>query len=89
MSDHYTIQLHRSAEKELEGLDARIRVRILRSIAALAEDPRPAGVKHLTNTDNLWRIRIGDYRVVYQIRDSELIVQVIRAAHRSKIYRTL
>ena len=87
MSGRHKVQFRRSAEKELEALDARIRARILRNIVALADDPRPPGVKHLTGTDNLWRIRVSDYRVIYEIGDSELIIRVVRVAHRSKAYR--
>ncbi|HWR48679.1 MAG TPA: type II toxin-antitoxin system RelE/ParE family toxin [Pseudonocardiaceae bacterium] len=56
-------------------------------MAALANDPRPPGVTRLVDADDLWRIRIGDYRVVYGIHDDELIVRVIRVAHRGVIYR--
>jgi mRNA interferase RelE/StbE len=87
LSGSYDVRFRRSAEKELEGVDGRIRARILRNVAALADDPRPPGVKRLAGADNLWRIRVGDYRVVYEIRDTELIIRVVRIAHRSKVYR--
>jgi mRNA interferase RelE/StbE len=83
----YTVQFRRSAEKSLEKLDGRNRARILRNIVALADNPRPPGVKPLSGEDTLWRIRIGDYRVVYEIRDAELLVLVVRVAHRSEVYR--
>lgn len=54
---------------------------------SLVGDPRPPGVTRLIGADNLWRIRIGDYRVVDEIHDDELIVRVIRVAHRSTAYR--
>jgi mRNA interferase RelE/StbE len=85
---HYSIEFRRSAEKELGRLDGRIRARILRAIVALAEDPRPPGVKALIGEAGVWRVRIGDYRVVYEINDTELIVLVIRVAHRSDAYRS-
>lgn len=53
----------------------------------LADDPRPTGVVKLAGDDNLWRIRIGNYRVVYEIYDDQLIVLVLRVAHRKDIYR--
>ena len=87
MSHSYSIEIRRSAEKALEKLDGRTRARILRNIIALADDPRPPGVKALTGEDGLWRIRIGDYRVVYEIRDTELLVLVVRVAHRRDVYR--
>jgi mRNA interferase RelE/StbE len=86
VSGGYRVRLRRSAEKELEALDGRTRARILRNITALSDEPRPPGVKRLTGVDNLWRIRVGDYRIVYEIRDAELTVHVVRVAHRSKVY---
>jgi mRNA interferase RelE/StbE len=84
---HYRVRFRPSAEKELAKLDPPVRARVLRHITALVGDPRPPGVTRLVGTDNLWRIRIGDYRVVYEIHDDELIVRVIRVAHRSTAYR--
>jgi mRNA interferase RelE/StbE len=54
---------------------------------ALRENPRPTTVKKLAAEENLYRIRVGDYRVVYQIRDKELIVLVVKIGHRREIYR--
>lgn len=56
-------------------MDRRVVARILPAIAALADDPRPPGVKRLKGASDLWRIRIGDYRVVYTIEDDRLVVQ--------------
>ena len=53
----------------------------------LAKEPRPKGVKKLSGADDLYRIRVGDYRVVYQIRDDRLIVLVVRIGHRKDVYR--
>jgi mRNA interferase RelE/StbE len=87
VTHRYTIEFRRSADKELEKLDGRTRARVLRAIVALADDPRPPGVKALTGESGAWRIRIGDRRVVYEISDTALIVLVIRVAHRSDVYR--
>lgn len=54
---------------------------------ALAGDPRPKGVKKLFGLDDLYRIRVGEYRVVYQIQDNRLIVLVVRIGHRKDVYR--
>ncbi|MGH3773773.1 MAG: type II toxin-antitoxin system RelE family toxin [Pseudonocardiaceae bacterium] len=83
----YRVRFRRSAEKELAKLDPPVRARVLRHIEALANDPRPPGVTRLVDADDLWRIRIGDYRVVYEIHDDELIVRVIRITHRGVVYR--
>ena len=86
MSSLYSVRFTRAAGKDLQAQDAPVRARILRNIAALADDPRPPGVKRLAAVDNLWRVRVGDYRIVYEIRDAELIVRVIRVARRGKYY---
>jgi mRNA interferase RelE/StbE len=85
----YSVEFQRAAKKELDQLDGSIRARIVRKIATLADDPRPPGVTRLTGTDNLWRIRIGDYRVVYTIQDDRLVVVIVRVAGRGKVYRDL
>jgi mRNA interferase RelE/StbE len=87
MTERYSVQFRPSAEKTLDKLDKQARVRILRNIAALAGDPRPSGVKALSGEHGLWRIRVGDYRVVYEIQDRELVVLVLRVAHRREVYR--
>lgn len=87
MSPRCHVRFRRSPEKELSKLDAPVRARVLRHIAALADDPRPPGATRLVGTDDLWRIRIGDYRLIYEIYDDELIVRIIRIAHRNAVYR--
>ena len=89
MSQRFSIEFRRSADKELEKLDGRTRARILRNIIALADNPRPHGARALVGEDGLWRIRVGDYRVVYEVTDAELLVLVVRIAHRSSVYRKL
>jgi mRNA interferase RelE/StbE len=69
-------------------LDGLLRARILRAIAALEDDPRPAGVETLVGEAGLWCIRLGDFCVVYEINDIQLIVLVVRIAHRSEICRS-
>ncbi|MDR0733605.1 MAG: type II toxin-antitoxin system RelE/ParE family toxin [Dysgonamonadaceae bacterium] len=61
--------------------------RIKEAVNALANNPRPFGYKKLKNYDNNYRIRVGVYRVIYRIEDRELIVEVIKIEHRSKVYR--
>jgi mRNA interferase RelE/StbE len=87
VTSHYEIEFRRSADKQLARLDGRTRARILRAIVALSDDPRPPGVKALTDEAGLWRIRIGDYRVVYEIKDAALVILVVRIGRRSDIYR--
>lgn len=89
MSDRYAVEFERSAKKNLDRLDGPIRARVLRKVAALADDPRPSGATRLVNADDLWRIRVGDYRVVYAIEDDRLVVIVVRVAGRGRVYRDI
>ena len=85
--DEYTITFARSARKELATLDAPVVKRVLPTIEALAQEPRPSGCRKLRGEENLWRIRVGDYRVVYAIYDEERIVDISAVRHRSDAYR--
>lgn len=77
------------AEKQLAGLQPRDQRRILIRLEALAENPRPPGSVKLVGTDDGWRIRVGNFRVLYEIRDKELIVLVVEIGHRRDVYRHL
>ena len=83
----YTVVFARSARKELQELDRTVANRILKRIEALTREPRPSGCKKLEGTDNLWRIRIGDWRVVYSVDDTRLLVEVSVIRHRREAYR--
>jgi mRNA interferase RelE/StbE len=82
----YSVLITRSAEKEIERLPAGVRRLVVRRVLALADDPRPQGSQKLTGEDK-YRIRQGDYRVVYTIEDAIVTVTVVRVAHRSDVYR--
>lgn len=83
----YSVGYDAAAQQELRKLDRQVARRIARAISALGANPRPAGCQRLVGYDGLWQIRIGDYRVIYTINDAELIVLVLRTAHRSGVYR--
>lgn len=83
----YRITFKSSAAKELGKLDKQTQRRILTAIDALALDPRPSGVKKLRAEFDQYRIRVGHYRVVYEIADGELHILVLRIAHRRHVYR--
>ena len=83
----YTITFARSARKELEGLELEVIERIFPRIVALSKEPRPKGCRKLKGNRNLWRIRIGDYRVVYSIDDKNKVVDVVVVRSRGKAYR--
>lgn len=82
----YRLLLARSAERDLERLPRVIQDRAIRAIDALAKTPRPAGVKKLRGTPDLWRIRVGDYRVIYRIDKKQRLVDVIHIRHRKDAY---
>lgn len=85
----YAVLFKPSADKQLRRLPEDVQKRIVRAVEALADDPRPAGSVKLADEDNLWRIRVGNYRVVYAIDEDKLIVLVLRVAHRKDIYRAM
>jgi mRNA interferase RelE/StbE len=86
----YQLIIRPSAEKSLDAVPLNSRIRILDATDQLKVDPRPVGCEKLSGTDDeLWRIRVGQYRVVYEIKKKELIVLVVRVAHRKDVYRGL
>jgi mRNA interferase RelE/StbE len=84
----YQIRIQRSARKAIERLPLNIRLRVEDAIMRLAAEPRPLGVKSLKG-GNEYRIRVGDYRVIYLIYDNELLILVIDAGHRKDVYRDI
>ena len=82
----YAVEIKPSARKELESLPNTVLPRVVGKLESLANDPRPAGCKKLKGYKDQWRIRIGDWRVVYIIDDAARLVSVTRIAHRSKVY---
>jgi mRNA interferase RelE/StbE len=82
----YRVVLSKSAEKELSKLPSRVVEKIIPALTSLAENPRPAGCKKLKGFDDLWRIRVGDYRAVYAIGDEILLVEVRSVGHRKEVY---
>lgn len=83
---NYSVSILRRAQKTLEKIRGNDYEKIKTAIFDLENDPRPPGCKRLTGRDG-WRIRIGDYRVIYEIRNAELIVLVVDVGHRREIYR--
>jgi mRNA interferase RelE/StbE len=83
----YTIVIKPAARKELEKIEKPMRVRIIETISALSDNPRPAGCKKLVNFESYYRIRVGDYRIIYAIGDKELIVEIVKVGNRRDVYR--
>ena len=83
----YQIVFTKSAAREIGSLDAPVVRRIWDRIETLALDPRPPGSKKLKGViQPLWRIRVGDYRVIYEIHDRTITVEIIRIGHRREVY---
>ena len=83
----YIIQYKRSATEELLALPAVQARKVLSSINNLAEEPRPHGSKKLKGSSSAYRIRIGNYRVIYSIEDKIVTITIIKVGHRKQIYR--
>jgi mRNA interferase RelE/StbE len=83
----YTIITPKAVQKQLDALTDDVYERIAAKVVQLAENPRPDGVVKLKNSDNEYRIRIGDYRVRYEIDDSALTILLLQCKHRKDVYR--
>lgn len=83
----YKVFFKPSADKALRKLPLDVQRRIVAAVDGLAIEPRPHGVVKLAGDENLWRVRVGEYRIVYEIHDGQLIVLVLRVAHRRDVYR--
>jgi mRNA interferase RelE/StbE len=82
----YTLEISKTFEKELLNLPEKVVEKILIAVKSLAENPRPSGCKKLKGSKTDYRIRIGDYRVIYEIRDGKLVVLVLNVGHRKDVY---
>jgi mRNA interferase RelE/StbE len=82
----YAVSVTSSAQKDIRALDRPVIPRILQAMNALGKDARPAGCKKLVGGGELWRIRVGDYRIIYRIDDSTKSVEVVIVRHRREAY---
>ncbi len=83
----YTVEVLPRVERDLGCLPRSVQVRILRAMHALGGDPRPPGVVKLAGDENLWRVRVGQYRILYEIHDRRPLMLVVRVGHRGDVYR--
>lgn len=83
----YSIEVSRSAEKQLTRLTKDDRQRVVEAIVSLPEDPHPRGARKLSGYDDVFRIRVGRYRILYSISDAELVIIVLKIGHREDVYR--
>ena len=84
----YTVLLAPPAERQLKSFAPPVQKRLAKRLKTLRDNPRPHGVKKLVGDDNLYRIREGDYRIIYTIEDRKLVVLVVKIGDRKEIYRT-
>ena len=84
----YEITFARSARRELESLDSTIVRRVFSRIEALAENPNPRGAIKLKGSKNLWRLRVGDFRILYEIDNRAQTVDIVAIGDRKDVYRS-
>jgi mRNA interferase RelE/StbE len=85
-TERYNVVITRGASRDLDRLDRAVLTRVAREIDALSTEPRPAGCRKLVNQASLWRVRVGDWRVLYEIDDAARTVRVVAVRHRSRAY---
>ena len=83
----YSVEFAPSAARDFQKLPREVQHRLTRAIDTLGANPRPRGAKKLQGRDDVWRIRAGDYRIIYEIQERRLVVMVVRVAHRREAYR--
>jgi mRNA interferase RelE/StbE len=83
----YRIEVSAAAERQLKNIRREDAIRILRSIALLASEPRPAGSRKLSGYEDIYRIRIGRYRVLYEIDRKHIIIVILKIGYRREVYR--
>jgi mRNA interferase RelE/StbE len=83
----YKVELTREPEKFIRRQNRKTQIQLTSALRKLASQPRPKQAKKLAGMDDLYRVRAGDYRIVYKIEDKKLLVLVVRVAHRKEIYK--
>lgn len=83
----YEIRIMPAAQKEIDRLPQRARERVEAAIVSLADNPRPVGSKKLRTLKDTYRVRVGNYRIIYQVFDDELVILVVTVGDRKDIYR--
>jgi mRNA interferase RelE/StbE len=82
----YTVEFKPAAAREFRKLPRDMQLRVATAIGRLSDEPRPPGVRKLAGSDDVYRVRVGDYRIIYSVRDKLLLVIVMRVRHRSNAY---
>ncbi|CAF23714.1 type II toxin-antitoxin system RelE family toxin [Candidatus Protochlamydia amoebophila] len=82
----YELFVNPRVEKALSKIDKHMALKIRNNIRSLAANPRPLGVKKIKGNDNAYRIRVGDYRIIYEIYDSKILILIVNVGHRKEVY---
>lgn len=82
----YTVRITPVARRQIKDLERTVQERIIKCLEKLGTNPRPQGVKKLSGAESLYRVRVGDYRIIYEIQDKALVVLVVKVAHRREAY---
>jgi mRNA interferase RelE/StbE len=83
----YEIEISRTAEKQLKNLSERDQLRVVRAMLALTEEPYPRGTRKLSGYDDVFRIRVGHFRVLYSVAENRLVILILKIGHRKDVYR--
>lgn len=84
--ESYKIEWKSSAQKELRKLDKTVISPLIEAVAALANNPYPVGCRKIVGSESSYRVRVGNYRIIYQVQNQELIIEIIKVGHRQSIY---
>ncbi len=84
---NYQIEITKTAEKQLKSLPLEYKIKITKTIKLLALEPRPYGCKKLTGYENSYRIRVGNYRIIYDIKSKVLTILILKIGYRKDVYR--
>ena len=85
----YQIKWKNSAKKELKSLAKEMIPKIIKTVESLAENPYPTGIKKMVGSNNTYRIRVGEYRIIYNIESNLLIIEIIKIGHRQGVYKKI
>ena len=83
----YQIEWKKTALRELKRLDRQVVPRIVAAVESLSSDPLPSGIRKLQGSQRTYRMRMGDYRVIYELYESRLVIEIVRVRHRKDAYR--
>lgn len=83
----YQVEIVPAAKRQIKKLVNQTQELIIQRLEELAENPRPHGVLKMEGEENLYRIRVGDYRIIYKIQDRVLLIVVVKVGHRGDVYR--